>query len=1172
MSQGQLSFERTRPTPPGAGREALAEVGHPLRSSRLQYIIEQFLQARSLEAPDGRPLYAYRCTDLEFEAISDAVRSKLGAAFRAVDPEGAVKMAFCLWASEWWRRNHAGGHWAWETMLGQAGLGDHGPGQPYYGRLQDIVAGGVSGWHLVLLRSAVGRAFLVTLACQGGLPLQLVRNQSTKLRAYFRALLEDIRLFAAGGATPRDLAEDAGFHLPRSLRNDVVYELSGQLASAVWRLQTDIVGQSDPVAALDRENPRWRDELPVALDDDVANALLNNLIADAAEVASGRGTRIRFNRLLRADSSGFQLIGRLNIPSTLKKPDITALERGLTDVPPRFEICIAQGNAIDPVAHVTLKAGNAASTDASFAVELLPTFVEEYLGSIVAASRQLVIRSATQLWHSEEFSGSSSLSDLPWVFEEVANTPDCRWVGEGTVSVRTDTALIAVGASDIVQPSEGSSCEDLGSVVGASRRVIRLRGVARIRDRSDNVTTVRTGSDSTQDFEYRVIAPTFEIGRSAAVAYRGIPVVHQIDSTGLRDVVPTHKVQWRSAQPGSTWGPLSARCIGDGTLRVFDDGSTRFIKAVTLVPNKLALKFETDTDGRGGSIDFVGTGDAQIAIENALNVEAAVEALPGIVRLRLRATASIPADINVAIRWRHGGSATFTLPFPVNLARFEMSGFSLPAFTTVAVERLSRVRAQAMSSQSGACVQILGDYRGRDSSRETRVPIRKDLPEATPGWFEMPLGSLQQVIKSRLAFSTDEHANVRLQIDSNQASLATAQVFVHRYDFELIGDWASNEVRVPTDLADTMDIDELESIRLEAVSVLTPLAPPIPLPRLTTYSWSFEAEKLAAGPYLIVAMQGDWCRSKPFWRYVHARPDEQDVHDLVYLYEHHGSADADRVFAAKRLIDRLKENVSDPAWAVIFDQLEISSRIPAFAFDYLCALSADADAVALAAFIASDAEFKRLWRGMEQLPFWWRGVRRCAWVQAATTYVRSMQSDIVARPELAPFVIQSFDAAIARVEEMLPATGPVLARTRAQLFGTTIDAKARMFLQPEARQPLLALRSHLMDNAFNVLPSHLWGVGLPAVGKLARALDAPWLKQLLAQKPGESDSRYEVRNAPVIAALAAFLGQALPFEAAYQLRSVSELAPSWFDEVYDLTYFCAFGLDWSDGISKQLTA
>ncbi len=222
---------------------------------------------RSLKRADGRPLYAYRCTDQEFAELTELLQEELPSRPRYGRWSDRQMQAFCLWASEWWRRNHEGGPWSWDGPLLAIDCGKLRPNHRQYGELCEMVTKGLCWWNRDLLRTGHGRGFLVTIACEGGLPLKLVLKEQAGLRRYFRALLEEFRASASLGVAPQQMAERVRGWLPRSLRQEVVYELSGNLIGRIWELQAEVGETRTPVLDLDRQRPDWRADLPLQLDD-----------------------------------------------------------------------------------------------------------------------------------------------------------------------------------------------------------------------------------------------------------------------------------------------------------------------------------------------------------------------------------------------------------------------------------------------------------------------------------------------------------------------------------------------------------------------------------------------------------------------------------------------------------------------------------------------------------------------------------------------------------------------------------------------------------------------------------------------------------------------------------------------------------------------------------------
>ena len=243
----------------------------------------QFLEKRGLSRPDGRPLYAYRCKPDEFDELAGSLHRCSERSATAFEFG-----LFCLFAAEWWRREHWSGPWKWAGILESVGL--DGVSFP---RLYRIIEIGLGYWRRPLLHIGTGRGFLITLACEGGLPLQLVRCEGAKLRHYFEALLDEFHLSRERGEDPAVLADKVAGRLPPSLRHEVVYRLGGDLVNTIWELRSAIGNSKTPVRDLDVVQPRWRDELPLEVDDDVARVLLNPLVEKAAVLTRRRAARIR---------------------------------------------------------------------------------------------------------------------------------------------------------------------------------------------------------------------------------------------------------------------------------------------------------------------------------------------------------------------------------------------------------------------------------------------------------------------------------------------------------------------------------------------------------------------------------------------------------------------------------------------------------------------------------------------------------------------------------------------------------------------------------------------------------------------------------------------------------------------------------------------------------------
>ena len=118
--------------------------------------------------PDGRPLYAYKMGDATYASLRTLFHQMI-----LLDQDGRLATRFdpifCLYAAETFRREHTEGPWAWETIFKPLNIDT-----PSQQRITEWAEQGLNWWRRPLLRNAGGgRLFLMTIACEGGLPRRI---------------------------------------------------------------------------------------------------------------------------------------------------------------------------------------------------------------------------------------------------------------------------------------------------------------------------------------------------------------------------------------------------------------------------------------------------------------------------------------------------------------------------------------------------------------------------------------------------------------------------------------------------------------------------------------------------------------------------------------------------------------------------------------------------------------------------------------------------------------------------------------------------------------------------------------------------------------------------------------------------------------------------------------
>lgn len=1134
--------------------------------------LRSFFAARGLDGADGRPLYSYRCEADEldvFQAQLAGALPELEGTTKAVGP--ITSQAFCLWAAEWWRRNHEGGPWRWENMLAVIGCEYLAPGNSGYARLCSSVGTGLDAWGRQLLHTGHGRAFLVTLACEGGLPLRLVMREQAGLRRYFKALLEEMRVLGSTAESTDEIAERVAGYLPKSLRHEVVYTLCGQLAAQIWKHQPLVATSSTPVLDLDRLRPGWRGELPLRVGDAVANALLNNLLVDASTIAHRASRRIRWVRSLVRVGQYWELEGGIELPRSFSVPDFLALFSPPNDeVPRRFDLALrTESQSTDLIAIGT---ADTASGDAQ-AVRLEPAGAAERLvrGEVAGDGRVLLARDGQNQHLTDQFTGAARLSELPWVFE--APHPDdshpmARLVGEGSLSLRAPAALVAIPEGATLAVQEGSDAEATGSIRELARSVYRFSGTVQCRLSDGGSIVIRTNQPSASgEVEYRLRGAQHRFARAAEPVFVGVPRLIEQRESAASFPIPVGRLQWK-AEGGSTgWVVLSSTCFGDGRIRYVDSGQVRFSARVKLLPEGTSIKFLPASTPDRGVIELSCIGARDVTHSDLLeNTGVMLRRLPDLgydLRLELSTAGPPPPAVKLMLQWRSGQRLCLAVPFPSRGSGFEAAdGGRLANGALVSYTALSGIRAVAMVPRQGCSFTLEGRYRGRDALElgANRTVLHVPMAEIVPGRFEVDLGVVQSWVTARLDASTDEDARVRLAVYSNDIGDVAGRVLdIARHDITLALAPDDGVVRLSPESLARLTPTEVESFRVEAFLLRQPERAPLSLERYSNVTWLLPEVGSESGPWMIVGWHGDWGR---------AQPCRWDPRQHWNAFEPVGDSDDSIADGLTELIAKMAGDLDHPEWPIVDGLIDWTEHLAPVCFPRLRALARNPAAMAVAALRLSDLRFERFWTAMETLPFTWQLVPRSAWEDAVETMVDGLRHAFNALGDAADLLDpgamlrKELDGGIRRVTNRLGCLQPVLGAVRARTLGCQLSVNENAILRPEIRALWRHQRHQLLSDS-GVTTGGLEGVPrIENIGLLYSQLPShPEISQLWVRQGLEpKDRRFSIANAPLVAALVAISGTPVSRLQLTQLRAIRELERHWFDESYDLCYLCSLGI------------
>jgi len=565
----------------------------------------QFLAAPSRpNRPDGQALYAYRCTDEEYQALKGALQERLHQrAPRHWSRDDCA--AFCLFVAEWYQREYPGGSWRrWEGALGALGLG-RGPTPEERGA---IVCRGMARWRREVWVHGGAAQYLATLVCEGGIPRAWLQpRESAALLVFLRELLEHLHDFGMKGDEPLDdliaVAESRARTLPTLLRNPVTYRFSAAAAAAAWRIRQQVgelprrlnaVGSD--LTWLDEAFPRWEREFPFRLEGDEVIALLRALFQHTDEVVRRGNSWLRFDTTFTGDpAEGVILERTLRFPAKLSDEDFEGVFGCSADEAPRRLTLRARHGADLHLLGTLLRRG------AWWSLQRVDSPPIRGTGALVLEA----LSGAGVDLEGREVPGAAALGEMPWVFREAGRA--WRMVAAGSSRRREETLWIAAPEGWDIQ----SDTHPAGAVNG--RALHRARGAVTCRGPEGELVRVRAGQPQDSDEEYFLRGPRASLRGADEVVWRGRPRLVKRTSAGALveargRLMARGPAGWSVETPANPW-------LGTRALRLVSyDGELLWQGKATILPADFSCRSEPGARDQPGALIVSGQGVAQVGV------------------------------------------------------------------------------------------------------------------------------------------------------------------------------------------------------------------------------------------------------------------------------------------------------------------------------------------------------------------------------------------------------------------------------------------------------------------------------------------------------------------------------------------------------------------------------
>lgn len=1097
--------------------------------------ISDFLSRRGLQEPDGRPLFAYKTSSEEFEALRQLLQNLPGG--QQVTP--SYPLAWLLFAAEWWKREYPGGAWRWGPLCeaaGQRGL--------THDKTRKLVIEGRYLWRLQTNIKNEGKRFIGLVAVNGGLPMRLVESAQGGLSGLLRMVTEQALRYELQDDQLRQAIESQAALLPACYQQAPVYELLDSLIKAVLHIRKAyaLQGTKDPIARLQEECPQWEELFPIALDSQAAASLIKGLVRDTVSITpQSRRPPFQIQRGLRFSSDGSMPVYELCFAMQAQaRRDQVAEALGMTvdALPPHFQLLLRIGEQ-------EYLAGEALLRDEEYQLIARPL---PSIRSLHDAAQLIVSRWGATL-HIAHLPGGEALSpDEPLIFENAY--PFARLLAQGDARVKGESALVAMPAKTIVFSEEGEARE-LHDCLGDGLMLMELpAGITRLTYRKQPfIITISTNATHHPEAYWQ--GNSLEALSVPGLVFRGTPRLRIEQGAGFSSYAPTHELFVRTQ--GKELPLAQVRAPGLCRLIWRKDGERLLNTRALLLPNEASITYAPGANTLEGSICLHHWPDMPVRCESEQIMLEHHHDGTGLT-LRLKSTDSRPATtVSLRLQWPDG-EQKLTLPFPGYGVTLLRNDTLLKLNQVLTIEELIGCRAVLMSAQGAESWQIRLTSSGTDShftlSQEIRYTGIREIR-----LFEL-IPAIQQMMSCHPGL---DHA---VQLELIHAHQTHARLQVGRYSTRI----RLHSQREMASLSDGGRDLLPEQPQAEGLLLALPLAEPehdpVSLPlhfseQVFTGNWLVNLPTDAVGPWLLYTPDDSTLHSRP----TVVPPTVSDWSKRLTPLRK-ALCESDGEERMRQLRAALRTMAADPQtddWQTLELLLDRLHHLPLASLDICQALIREPQALTMATLLLDNFSSRLAERLPCELPFEWLLIAPEHWFDTFATLRQQLAAD---NPRLMAVIRNDIQSKSQFLSRWQPALRFIFDQGLHRYFDLQ-SPDVGFFLKNPAM--LTAYwQSHLFDGENSAMQqmfrrnpaeTHRYpGSGNTDIGAF---LKTPHGQVLLRHcKLPTNDFKLAMVALPFIAAFDTYAGDNQQWQAdpsrLFSLRSARQFDTVWFDLAYQL--------------------
>lgn len=924
--------------------------------------LSQFLSARSLSRPTGKPLYTYKTSRVEYEQLRTLlIKAPL---------TDTTSACFMLFAAEWWRRNYGGGHWEWEPIFDEIQR----PEWSSHNKRNQLMNSGCRYWGRQLFQHENGNnSLLGTLFFESGIPVGVLTNDS-----YIRELIIKSFSFLEAYRTQsddtfaciRDLARNS--QLPGALNVDPFFDLIHKVIRALLHLKTtcQLGSREQPLTYLNQHVPDWRAELPLRIDDHAgASAFLDSLLVDVAKITRPEPAKVGVTYSLIQKQDAWTVKTVVHMPNGVYKPAHFRVDEGTFSGFSNKLVMKVTADTTETVLGQVFKNGNGDVSVRGLEAVTLP-------GSIYTKSWQLVMTdSQTDRQAPIDLPYSDGLDPaMPWVFA-TQEYDHATLKGVGSTRLSAGRALV-VCPNTLIIDAPDRSVTNRGSF-SASQTVYELSATSALRDEIDD-----------QVFRIRLLEPaddSFYVTLHPHTNGHCLPFYHKLNAgifLGFPRLRRAHKqdgytlpardtLQYKSYQH-KTWQPVAdtSGLLGRFNIRsIGTDGEVLFSKEIAVLPLDFAVRFDAPnrTILLGGSAAFrlsVHTDGSELDLDITKDDKAhrvTIKAGSHINTLIMQLASSTTRDIKLHV------------PFPAASGTFrDRSGKVMANNRALDLQMLYGaslvLNNVSATTQTHQVTLTLNDIHNREAAVYN---LQKTIQVPPFSNVELSLMKYQSDIERLLSFTRAIDAVVRIQ--HNQGTCVCVSQYTHQTRYDHSTGLIAVESNVPRD-----------AIRIRAF----PLTERFTSDRLVDLEdseegWQFPATCTDGGKWFYFSATDSAVSLRPAVAIRAEAADAETRETVDELHEASNHSFTNRQAVLTDLFDRMAADFDNVNWTTLQHLHEATKHLPLNALDVWKALVCSNKGL-VAFFLRSDSIL--IGKVGQAFSVNWQGIPVAVWLNGFQTY------------------------------------------------------------------------------------------------------------------------------------------------------------------------------------------